>query len=165
MSRFFHGGLGDSDSSSEEEEELYTESEEEEEEEEASEEESEDEDEAEASDSGSESGGDRFRAGGAYDSDDESDEGKRVVKSAKDKRLEEIEGSAKAIENAKRINDWVTISNGRGILAMVRHGFNADGLCLQSSTSSTGCLRRSPAPATKRRQRSTSRLLRIWRTT
>lgn len=47
--------------------------------------------------------------------DDESDSDedvKRVVKSAKDKRLEEMETTGKVIDNALKINDWVAISNG-----------------------------------------------------
>lgn len=43
------------------------------------------------------------------DSDD--DEIKNVVKSTKDKRLEEIEATGKGLDNALKINDWVTISN------------------------------------------------------
>lgn len=50
------------------------------------------------------------------DSDDaESDEDedvKRVVKSSKDKRLEEIEATGKVMDNALKINDWVVISAG-----------------------------------------------------
>lgn len=51
---------------------------------------------------------------GAASSDEESDsddEGVTVVKSAKDKRLDEVENTIKTIENASKINDWVTISN------------------------------------------------------
>jgi Eukaryotic translation initiation factor 3 subunit 8 N-terminus len=45
--------------------------------------------------------------------DEESDEDvKRVVKSAKDKRLEEMETTSKAMDNAIKINDWITISSG-----------------------------------------------------
>ncbi|EJD02216.1 eukaryotic translation initiation factor 3 subunit 8 [Fomitiporia mediterranea MF3/22] len=52
----------------------------------------------------------RFLVGG--DASDESDEGeKRIVKSASEKRLEEMEGVGKTIENRLKINDWVTISN------------------------------------------------------
>ena len=40
------------------------------------------------------------------------DEGKRVVKSAREKRLEEMEGAGKQMDNALKINDWVAISNG-----------------------------------------------------
>ncbi len=46
-------------------------------------------------------------------SDDESDEDvKRVVKSARDKRLDEMEATGKSMENALKINDWVAISTG-----------------------------------------------------
>lgn len=45
--------------------------------------------------------------------DDGSDEDtKRVVKSAKDKRLDEMEACGKLMDNALKINDWVAISNG-----------------------------------------------------
>ncbi|EGN99904.1 hypothetical protein SERLA73DRAFT_88666 [Serpula lacrymans var. lacrymans S7.3] len=43
--------------------------------------------------------------------DEESDEDvKRVVKSTKDKRLEEIEATGKVMDNGLKINDWVAIS-------------------------------------------------------
>ena len=47
--------------------------------------------------------------------DESSDEdgGKRVVKSARDKRLEEMEAAGKQMDNALKINDWVAISNGQ----------------------------------------------------
>jgi Eukaryotic translation initiation factor 3 subunit 8 N-terminus len=84
-SRFFHGGDSDSESSSSEEEELYGDAgKAEESEEESSEEESESEDEDKVT----------------------------VVKSAKDKRLEELEGTVRLIENAEKINDWAVISTG-----------------------------------------------------
>ncbi|KAH8117064.1 eukaryotic translation initiation factor 3 subunit 8 [Phellopilus nigrolimitatus] len=52
----------------------------------------------------------RFLVGG--DADNESDEDvKRVVKSASEKRLDEMEAVGKTIENALKINDWVAISN------------------------------------------------------
>lgn len=107
MSRFFHGGLSDSESSSSDEEELYSEDDSSEddssEEEESAGEEKSDEDDSD------EEGGRRFLIGAQSDDSDE-DEGKRTVKSAKDKRQEEIEGMIKIIENAQKINDWVTIS-------------------------------------------------------
>jgi translation initiation factor 3 subunit C len=55
--------------------------------------------------------GSRFLKG---DSDDEeSDEDvKRVVKSARDKRLEEMEATGKAMANALKINDWTAMQNG-----------------------------------------------------
>ena len=47
------------------------------------------------------------------DSDDSSDDERaKVVKSAKSKRVDEVDASVKAIENAGKINDWVSISNG-----------------------------------------------------
>lgn len=50
-------------------------------------------------------------------SEDESDEDvKRVVKSARDKRLDEMEATGKSMDNALKINDWVAISNGALIL-------------------------------------------------
>lgn len=53
----------------------------------------------------------RFRRDQEEESEDEEDV-KRIVKSAKDKRLEEMETTGKAIDNALRINDWIAISNG-----------------------------------------------------
>ncbi|KAI0645893.1 eukaryotic translation initiation factor 3 subunit 8 [Trametes meyenii] len=52
----------------------------------------------------------RFTRGAV--SDDDSDEDvKRVVKSARDKRLDEMEATGKVMDNALKINDWVAISN------------------------------------------------------
>lgn len=53
------------------------------------------------------------------DSSDE-DGGKRVVKSARDKRLEEMETSGKQMDNALKINDWVAISNGEFFIANMK---------------------------------------------
>ena len=116
-SRFFHGGDSDSESSSSDEEQLYSDHEKEESEEESEEEEDDDED---ASDDGSEEGrglgASRFlqpSAGADDDSDESEDEDReRVVKSAKDKRLEELEATIKAIDNAEKIGDWAVISTG-----------------------------------------------------
>jgi translation initiation factor 3 subunit C len=118
MSRFFHGG-SDSESSSEEEE-LYDRdaaSEEEEDEEESS---SESESSEEESTSDEESDEEAAAPKGAkafmrgYTAGDESEDEERVtvVKSAKDKRLEELEGTVRLIENAQKINDWAVISTG-----------------------------------------------------
>ncbi|KAK9356725.1 eukaryotic translation initiation factor 3 subunit 8 N-terminus-domain-containing protein [Lipomyces doorenjongii] len=122
MSRFFAGGSSDSETESSEEE-LYSESEEEKSEEELSEDEEEsteeDESEIESSDeddgrgflkAGAKGSASRFLRGEESDESDE-DESKRVVKSAKDKRLEEIDAIIRTIENARKINDWVHISN------------------------------------------------------
>jgi hypothetical protein len=48
------------------------------------------------------------------DSEDEDSESevKKVVKSAKDKRLDEMEATGKVMDNGLKINDWVAISNG-----------------------------------------------------
>lgn len=51
--------------------------------------------------------------GDASSSGSESDDDvKVVVKSARDKRLEELDALGRTIENAVRINDWVAINNG-----------------------------------------------------
>lgn len=126
-SRFFHGGDSDSESSSSDEEELYSDHEEESEEESSEEEEDEEESEEEESseDEGRAVGASRFLkpSGGAADESDESDEDdrERVVKSAKDKRLEELEGTIKLIENAEKINDWAVISTGKASNASLHH--------------------------------------------
>ena len=46
------------------------------------------------------------------DPDSSDDDRAKVVKSAKDKRLEELEGTVKAIENGEKINYWGSISAG-----------------------------------------------------
>ena len=118
MSRFFHGGDSDSESSSSDEEELYSDREQAEaSEEESDEEPSESEDDSSSSDEeGKGTGANRFLkpSGGAAEDSEESEDEDRVtvVKSAKDKRLEELEGTVKAIENGEKINDWGSISAG-----------------------------------------------------
>lgn len=114
MSRFFAGGSSDSDTSSSEED--FSDSEQ------SAQNDSDSENGSDSEDSGTDSDSDdsdapkakgaKFMAGAdSEDSDDESDDGKRIVKSAKDKRQEEIDASVHIIENAQKINDWVTISN------------------------------------------------------
>ena len=114
MSRFFTAGDSSSESSSSDEEDLYSDQEPHEDEEESSEEEEEEEDEgSSSSDDGGKTGGSRFLRDAAS-SDESDDEDKvTVVKSAKDKRHEELEGVIKLIENASKIGDWSTISTGR----------------------------------------------------
>jgi len=48
------------------------------------------------------------------DSEDEESDGdvKRVVKSARDKRMDEMEATGRVMDNALNINDWVATSNG-----------------------------------------------------
>jgi translation initiation factor 3 subunit C len=57
------------------------------------------------------------------DSDEEEsdEEIKRVVKSARDKRLEEMEATGKAMDNALKINDWIAISSGRSLFHVLLH--------------------------------------------
>ena len=119
MSRFFHGDSS-SESSSSDEEELYSEEEAEEkaasDAEDSDEEEDEDEDESssEDEDGAKKSGANRFMRDADSDSEDSSDEDRaKIVKSAKDKRLEELEATVKGIENGQKINDWGSISAGR----------------------------------------------------
>lgn len=117
-SKFFRTGDDtSSESSSEEEEELYSDSEEEEQE--ASESGSDKEGEDEESSSEDEKAGGKktgamafFRGAGSDEDESTDDEQVHVVKSAKDKRLEELEATSKAIENGKKINDWGSISAG-----------------------------------------------------
>ncbi|EJU04439.1 eukaryotic translation initiation factor 3 subunit 8 [Dacryopinax primogenitus] len=54
--------------------------------------------------------GSRFLKGAESESESEEEE-KKIVKSAKDKRVEEIEGCAKSMDNALKINDWVKIQD------------------------------------------------------
>ncbi|KAI1909789.1 Translation initiation factor 3 subunit c [Ophidiomyces ophidiicola] len=110
MSRFFHGA-SDSESSSSDEEELYSDREEavSEDEETTSEEES-SEEESSSDDEGGLTGAKSFLRDVAESDESEEEDRVTVVKSAKDKRLEELEGTVKLIENAGKINDWAVIS-------------------------------------------------------
>ncbi len=138
MSRFFRGGDDSSSESSSDEEELYSEEEEEDEEQEQEESSSEEEDEEESSDdeAGPEKKGlSRFLVDQASSESEESDiEGATKVKSAKDKRFDELEATITTIQNNQKINDWGSISNG---------AYPTDPVCrcplanrMQSSTSS-----------------------------
>ncbi|KAI0949502.1 hypothetical protein AcW1_009095 [Taiwanofungus camphoratus] len=95
MSRFLRGaGSGSSDESSEDED---------------------DEEESEMSDAEEGEGGraekKRSRFLRTESDEDESDEDvKRVVKSARDKRVDEMEATGRVMDNALKINDWVAIS-------------------------------------------------------
>ncbi|KAI5295924.1 Translation initiation factor 3 subunit c [Ascosphaera acerosa] len=122
MSRFFYGGASDSDS--EEDESVYSEEESSEEEvnasgddvesssEEGSGDEEEDSDEESSSDDegGARKGPSIFLKGASDDEESSDEEKVTVVKSAKDKRLEELEAMVKIIENGMKIDDWVVIS-------------------------------------------------------
>lgn len=112
-SRFFAGSDSSSESSSDEEE-LYGAEKAEAEEESSSEEDSdEDEDQDEDSDSDDESAGgvNRFlKSDDEDESSEEEEEKATVVKSAKDKKFDELEATVRLIENAEKIGDWGVIS-------------------------------------------------------
>jgi translation initiation factor 3 subunit C len=126
-SRFFARGGDSDDSSSESEEELYDIDGEEEEksEEESSEEEDSDDDDSDSDSSSDEEGatgvnrflkktGDSGGAGflkGGDDSDESDEERTAVVRSAKDKRTEELEGLIRLTENAMKISDFIQVQN------------------------------------------------------
>ncbi|KAI9793064.1 MAG: Translation initiation factor 3 subunit c [Peltula sp. TS41687] len=115
MSRFFHGDSS-SESSSSDEEELYGEGQQDEEEEsvegsEEEEEESEEESEEDEEDK-AKTGANKFLKDEESDTDESEDEERpTLVKSAKDKRFEELEATIRSIENAEKINDWAHISS------------------------------------------------------
>ncbi|KAL5340863.1 eukaryotic translation initiation factor 3 subunit 8 N-terminus-domain-containing protein [Aspergillus crustosus] len=132
MSRFFYGNDSDSESSGSDEEELYSDNETEKKTEEES---SEEEDEADSSEEESsddeeagKSGANRFiRDASESEESEVEEEIVKIVKSAKNKRLEEVEGTIKAIDNAQKINDWAVISTefdklNRQILKVVQSG-------------------------------------------
>jgi translation initiation factor 3 subunit C len=116
MSRFFHGSDSSSESSSDEEE-LYSDEEhpqgavaDAEEESESEEDDDDDEESSSSSDEGGKTGASRFLRE-ASEEESESDEEKvTVVKSAKDKRFEELENTIKQIENGEKIGDWNSVN-------------------------------------------------------
>ncbi|PLB40501.1 translation initiation factor eIF3 core subunit c [Aspergillus candidus] len=112
MSRFFYGGGSDSESSSSGEEDVYDHDEEEKssDEEESSEEESSEEGEESDEEEAGKGGAGAFLRDVSESEESEDEEKVTVVKSAKDKRLEELESIIKLIENAEKINDWAVIS-------------------------------------------------------
>jgi translation initiation factor 3 subunit C len=115
MSRFFRGGDESSSESSSDEEELYSTSEEEEEKEEQEESSSEEEEEEESSDDEpgpAKAGLSRFLVDNDSDSDESDVEGATKVKSAKDKRFDELDATITTIHNGQKINDWGSIANG-----------------------------------------------------
>lgn len=147
MSRFFRSGDDSSTESSSDEEDLY--SEEEEEEQEQSEEEGSgegDDSESESSDSDDDKKKEAkgFSAGWS-DSDQSDTEPTAKVRSAKDKRQDELEAIITLINNAEKINDWNTISTGKYPVMMIiisSQCARAYTNHAQSSTSSTARLRR-----------------------
>ncbi|KAL2218119.1 eukaryotic translation initiation factor 3 subunit 8 N-terminus-domain-containing protein [Thermoascus aurantiacus ATCC 26904] len=112
MSRFFHGGASDSESTTSDEEELYSDRDEEElsEEESSEEEEESSEEESSEEETAGRTGASRFMRDVSESEESEDEDRVTVVKSAKDKRLEELENTVRLIENAMKINDWAVIS-------------------------------------------------------
>lgn len=114
-SRFFAVDSS-SESSDSEEEELYSDGDAAKSEEESSDEEggSDEDEESSSEEEGGKTGVSKFLKDNAASSGDESEDSDtpKVVKSAKNKRLEELEGIIKLIDNAIKINDWSSISTG-----------------------------------------------------
>lgn len=116
MSRFFTAGDSSSESSSSDEEELYSEEENAQKSEEESDDQNEGSDDDDSSSDDSEvgkSGVSRYLRGHSESDESEDEDKVTVVKSAKDKRLEELETVTRLIENAQKINDWSSISTGQ----------------------------------------------------
>lgn len=118
MSRFFRSADDSSSESSSDEEEIYSGDEEERKEEESDDDDSDEasddddsDDDSSDSDAGKGKGGNRFLEG-ASESEDSDAEQTTKVKSAKDKRNDELEATITLITNAEKINDWNTISTG-----------------------------------------------------
>jgi len=116
MSKFFTSGNSSSESSSDEEEYSLSEEEAEQKTQAESDEEDEDSDDDEdpssSDDDGGKAGASKFLKDQVSSDESEDEDKVTVVKSAKDKRLEELETVERLIENAVKINDWSTISNG-----------------------------------------------------
>jgi translation initiation factor 3 subunit C len=121
-SRFFSHGDSSSSESDSDEEELYSDDEQQnkakaEDSEDDSEDDDDDDDDSDDSDSSSDSdvggrGASRFlRTDVDVDSDESDEEKVTVVKSAKDKRFDELEGTIRLIENAEKISDWNTAND------------------------------------------------------
>ena len=122
-SRFFAA----SDSSSEEssEEELYSNESDQDESDQDS-----DEDDSDASDSssGSVMGANQFlRSDDESSTDSEGEDEGKVLKSAKDKRFDELEATIRLIENAQKINDWAVISDRKSISKLTSKARFRDG--------------------------------------
>lgn len=137
MSRFFTA----SDSSSEEssEEELYSEEEESQEEDSEKDSDEESDDDDDSSSSGSETGANRFLRD-ASDSEESEDEDRvKALKSAKDKRFDELNNTISAMNNVLKINDWNSVSTGE-YSAMSRVAVALGGKSFSNNTQSmTSC--------------------------
>ncbi|KAK4993666.1 Translation initiation factor 3 subunit c [Elasticomyces elasticus] len=134
MSRFFHGSDSSSESSEDEELSLGSGSESEEEEkpstsggganrflrgadsdesssESSDKEDEEDDGESSSDEEGGKTGASRFLREASEESESDEEDKVTVVKSAKDKRYDELEGIIRLIENAEKIGDWSVISD------------------------------------------------------
>ena len=107
-SRFFAASDSSSDESSEEE--LYSNDEESEQEDSEMDSDADDSDDSDSS-SGSEKGAGRFLKDVESESESDDEDVTKVLKSAKDKRFDELEATIRQIENAQKINDWAVISD------------------------------------------------------
>ncbi|KAG6013774.1 Translation initiation factor 3 subunit c [Claviceps lovelessii] len=117
MSRFFRGGEDSSSDSSSDEEELYSDEEQQQQQQGSDQDDSDDSDDMNDSDDSDDSssddgagGANRFLRDAASDSESEEEEVRAKVKSAKDKRLDELDASIKQIENGQKNGDWTLIS-------------------------------------------------------
>lgn len=175
MSRFFYGS--DSSSGSSDEEELYSDEETpataeqkaaaaDDSSDSDSDSDEEDSDSDSSSDEeGGKTGANRFLREASEDSESDEEDKVTVVKSAKDKRYDELEGTIRLIENAEKINDWGVINDststplhtGIASLSSILADFT------QTSTSSTASCLPSCATAMARLPRCTSRPSQIWR--
>lgn len=118
-SRFFAASDSSSDESSEEE--LYSNGEESEQEDSENGSDDDDSDDSDSS-SGSETGGaNRFLKDAESDSESDDEDVNKVLKSAKDKRFDELEATVRQIENAQKINDWAVISDRTSTWIVVVH--------------------------------------------
>jgi len=173
MSRFFRGGDDSSSESSSDEEELYGSDEEQQVPTKDMDSDDSDEDDSdEESGSGSSSDDDGAPKKGlsrflvdqdSSESEESGDEaGTAKVKSAKDKRHDELEATINGIVNGQKINDWVSISNGLSPLNIPFRPSVSLTNRHQSSTSSTA--RWSSSKMEARPPRATSNALPTSRT-
>jgi len=118
-SRFFSHGDSSSSESDSDEEELYSDDAknpkaEEDSDDDSDSEDDDDDDDSSDSDSdedGGKTGASRFLREASSEEDSDDEDKVTVVKSAKDKRLDELEGTIRLIENAEKISDWNTMND------------------------------------------------------
>lgn len=108
MSRFFRAGESDSDESESDYSDELTHSESEDHSDSDSDDSSSDDD-----DAVKKTGGRGRLFEGSFSDSESEDDTVRVVRSAKDKRFEEIEQAVTSMINGQKINDWVSVQNGK----------------------------------------------------